>query len=87
MSITPVAQYLSPSHEKTVIRFCSDAVLGKRLTKAGPARAGVKLGIRAEYIIITSYTLIYTFPFEVVVFATKWWFGAFSPRNPELLRS
>ena len=48
MSVTPVAQHLSPSHEKAVIRFCSDTVLGNRLPKAGPARAGVKLGIRAE---------------------------------------
>src|SRR5210317_2423951 len=36
--------------------------------------------------VITSYTLIDTFPFEVVVFATKRWFGAFSPGNLELLR-
>jgi hypothetical protein len=38
--------------------------------------------------IVTSYTLIDAFPFEVVVFAfaTKRWFGAFSPGNLELLR-
>ena len=36
--------------------------------------------------VITSYTLIDTFPFEVVVFATKRWFGTFSPGNLELLR-
>ncbi len=48
MSITPVAQHLSPSDEKAVISFYSDAVFGARLPEAGPARTGVKLGIRAE---------------------------------------
>ena len=48
MRITLGAENLGTTHEKAPVRFSADVLARHRLGKAGPARAGIELGVRIE---------------------------------------
>ena len=48
MRIALGAENLGTAHKKTPVRFSADVLAHHRLGEAGPARAGIELGVRIE---------------------------------------
>src|SRR5215510_9400720 len=86
MSVAAAAQDLDPAHAMTGIGFGLDVLFRHRRPEAGPARARIELGLRAEQFLPAAGANVDAFLVIVPEFASESAFGPFLAHHLKLQR-